>query len=145
MNRDEQTDHKADVQPVRGPQKGRGTVWAIEHRFSANERTSFDDGWGSQAQAALEEQVAPCTTVIEQNVKTILAGNDSPDIGFDLSINPYRGCEHVMWNSLEGLRLTVSPRHRLPNFFGPIDMLGVDLVFTQWRMSLINIDKSRTL
>jgi DNA repair photolyase len=34
------------------------------------------------------------TQVIEERVKTILAGNDSPDIGFDLSINPYRGCEH---------------------------------------------------
>jgi DNA repair photolyase len=38
--------------------------------------------------------LAPQTQVIEERVKTILAGNDSPDIGFDLSINPYRGCEH---------------------------------------------------
>jgi DNA repair photolyase len=44
----------------------------------------------------LEDEIrrAPHTQVIESRVKSILAGNDSPDIGFDLSINPYRGCEH---------------------------------------------------
>jgi DNA repair photolyase len=77
-----------------GAVKGRGTVWAIEHRFASDERSGFDDGWGTLEQAALEEQVSPDTQVIEQNVKSILAGNDSPDVGFDLSINPYRGCEH---------------------------------------------------
>jgi len=76
------------------PAKGRGTVWAIEHRFSGDRREAFDDGWGTLEQAAQEEQVRPDTQVIEERVKSILAGNDSPDIGFDLSINPYRGCEH---------------------------------------------------
>jgi DNA repair photolyase len=38
--------------------------------------------------------VAPATQVREESVNRILSGNDSPDIGFDLSINPYRGCEH---------------------------------------------------
>jgi DNA repair photolyase len=38
--------------------------------------------------------MAPATQIIEQTVRTILSGNDSPDIDFDLSINPYRGCEH---------------------------------------------------
>jgi len=76
------------------PTKGRGTVWAIEHRFSNDQRESFDDGWGTLEQAAHEEHLKPDTQVIEEHVKTILAGNDSPDIGFDLSINPYRGCEH---------------------------------------------------
>jgi DNA repair photolyase len=79
---------------VYAPRKGRGTMWSIEHRFNANEREAFDDGWGTLEQAAREEVLAPATQVIEQNVRTILAGNDSPDIGFDLSINPYRGCEH---------------------------------------------------
>jgi DNA repair photolyase len=77
-----------------GPVKGRGTVWAIEHRFTSQTRNEFDDGWGTLAQAAQEEQTAPGTQVIEESVRSILAGNDSPDIGFDLSINPYRGCEH---------------------------------------------------
>jgi len=74
--------------------KGRGTVWAIEHRFSGEHHQSVDDGWGTLEQAAREEAVAPDTQVIEQRVKSILSGNDSPDIPFDLSINPYRGCEH---------------------------------------------------
>ena len=74
--------------------KGRGTAWAIEHRFTGQHHESFDDGWGTLEQAAREEQLAPATQVIEQRVKSILSGNDSPDIDFDLSINPYRGCEH---------------------------------------------------
>ncbi len=77
-----------------GSLKGRGTVWAIEHRFNTDTRTDFDDGWGTLEQAATEERSAPGTQVLEENVKSILSGNDSPDIGFDLSINPYRGCEH---------------------------------------------------
>jgi len=74
--------------------KGRGTAWAIEHRFTSQHHESFDDGWGTLEQAAQEETSAPGTQIIEQTVKSILAPNDSPDIAFDLSINPYRGCEH---------------------------------------------------
>jgi len=74
--------------------KGRGTAWALQHRFSADQRESFDDGWGTLDQAAQEEHLPPGTQVIQEQVKSILTGNDSPDIGFDLSINPYRGCEH---------------------------------------------------
>lgn len=76
------------------PVKGRGTVWAIEHRFSATRSEALDDGWGTLEQAAQEERMAPGTQLIEERVRSILTGNDSPDIGFDLSINPYRGCEH---------------------------------------------------
>jgi DNA repair photolyase len=79
---------------VFAPVKGRGTVWAIEHRFSHETHESFDDGWGTLEQAAQEEVAAPGTAIIEERVKSILSSNDSPDIGFDLSINPYRGCEH---------------------------------------------------
>ena len=74
--------------------KGRGTVWAIEHRFTTLHHQAEDDGWGALDQAAEAESVSPGTQVIEQQAKSILAGNDSPDIPFDLSINPYRGCEH---------------------------------------------------
>lgn len=79
-----------------GPQarKGRGTTWALAHRFSRDERQCFDDGWGTLDQAAVAEPLAPHTQIIEEQVKSILTGNDSPDINFDLSINPYRGCEH---------------------------------------------------
>ena len=89
------------IQPVDRPQpgvapllKGRGTGWALAHRFSRDQREAHDDGWGTLDQWASEEVVPPTTQLLEENVKTILTGNDSPDIGFDLSINPYRGCEH---------------------------------------------------
>ena len=76
------------------PIKGRGTVWSLAHRFSSDDRQVYDDGWGSLDQAFSEQHLPPATQVLEERVKTILTGNDSPDIGFDLSINPYRGCEH---------------------------------------------------
>ena len=79
---------------LRAPVKGRGTVWAIEHRYSRQCGESYDDGWGTLEQDATEERIGPETTVIEERVKSILARNDSPDLSFDLSINPYRGCEH---------------------------------------------------
>lgn len=78
----------------RTPVKGRGTVWAIEHRFTSDAREAFDDGWGALEQAAKEEVLAPGTQLVEEHAKSILSSNDSPDINFDLSINPYRGCEH---------------------------------------------------
>ena len=80
--------------PRAAPVKGRGTVWAIEHRYTRDDRVDFDDGWGTLEQAAQEERESPATQVIEEHARSILAENDSPDIGFDLSINPYRGCEH---------------------------------------------------
>ena len=80
--------------PMPGPVKGRGTPWAIEHRFASQTGESFDDGWGTIDQEAQEEHLPPATQIIEERVKSILSSNDSPDIGFDLSINPYRGCEH---------------------------------------------------
>lgn len=74
--------------------KGRGTGWAIAHRYERDAREACDDGWGSLEQDAALERLAPGTQIVEQRVGSILSGNDSPDIGFDLSINPYRGCEH---------------------------------------------------
>jgi DNA repair photolyase len=76
------------------PAKGRGTPWAIEHRYTRQPSETFDDGWGTIDQAASEERLPVETQVIEEHVKSILSGNDSPDIYFDLSVNPYRGCEH---------------------------------------------------
>ena len=74
--------------------KGRGTVWAIEHRFTGRPHEAFDDGWGSIDQALEEERLGPETRIFEEHVKSIVSSNDSPDISFDLTINPYRGCEH---------------------------------------------------
>ena len=87
---------KTDTSPVPQPEaiKGRGTAWAIAHRFVHHTSEACDDGWGGLDQQASLERVAPATQIIEERVKSILTSNDSPDISFDLSINPYRGCEH---------------------------------------------------
>lgn len=77
-------------------QKGRGTVWRIQPRFDGLIRQETDDGWGNLEDGNLrsKETAAPATVVVEEQVRAILSRNDSPDVGFDLSINPYRGCEH---------------------------------------------------
>jgi DNA repair photolyase len=80
--------------PAPGSIKGRGTVWAIAHRFDDRAREPWDDGWGTLDQAAEERRLPRATQIIEERAKSILSRNDSPDIHFDLSINPYRGCEH---------------------------------------------------
>src|SRR5512145_3227475 len=80
--------------PADRPVKGRGTTWALEHRFAGWQREPEDDGWGGLDEAVQVEPLPPRTEIIEERVRSILASNDSPDIGFDLSINPYRGCEH---------------------------------------------------
>jgi DNA repair photolyase len=70
--------------------KGRGAASNSSGRFEAEQRVAFDDGWGST-----DEQPIPLTTTLTvDTTRTIIARNDSPDIGFDRSINPYRGCEH---------------------------------------------------
>jgi DNA repair photolyase len=74
--------------------KGRGTVWAIDHRFASRAAESHDDGWGTLEQIAEDERAAPETTVTEERVRTVLTRNASPDLHFDRSLNPYRGCEH---------------------------------------------------
>ena len=72
------------------PRKGRGAASNDSGRFEAERRMLFDDGWGS----ADAEPVPLTTTLTVDSTRTIIARNDSPDIGFDRSINPYRGCEH---------------------------------------------------
>src|SRR5258708_40180908 len=71
--------------------KGRGSPINPEGRFEKLGREAADDGW---FQEAPDEPAKPKTVVTIERVKTIITRNDSPDIGFDRSINPYRGCEH---------------------------------------------------
>ena len=73
--------------------KGRGTAWAMPHRFSTDERR-IDDATDGELEGQGPGPGAVPTVVTEEHARSILSGNDSPDIGFDLSINPYRGCEH---------------------------------------------------
>ena len=79
-----------DMPVAFGQRKGRGAASNDSGRFEAEKRVAFDDGWGTT-----DEEPAPlATTLSVDSTRTIIARNDSPDIGFDRSINPYRGCEH---------------------------------------------------
>ncbi|HYG32728.1 MAG TPA: PA0069 family radical SAM protein [Methylophilaceae bacterium] len=70
--------------------KGRGTVSNSVGRFEKLERVEIDDGWDN-----LDEEINPVKTeVIIDSTRTIINYVKSPDISFDRSINPYRGCEH---------------------------------------------------
>jgi DNA repair photolyase len=71
--------------------KGRGSPINPEGRFEKWQRGAADDGW---FQEPLDEPARPKTVVTIERVKTIITRNNSPDIGFDRSINPYQGCEH---------------------------------------------------
>ena len=70
--------------------RGRGARSNRSGRFEAEVREAFDDGW--TADDALATAIA--TSVSPERAKTIITHNDSPDVGFSASINPYRGCEH---------------------------------------------------
>jgi DNA repair photolyase len=69
--------------------RGRGAASNETGRFEHTRREEFDDGWET------DETLAPFKTeIIHERPRTIISRNDSPDISFDRSINPYRGCEH---------------------------------------------------
>lgn len=90
--------------------RGRGAATAMAHRFARDTRERVDDGWGQQApepHAACsadgaqglenfedEAPAAAATQVHWETARSALSANDSPDIFFEQSVNPYRGCEH---------------------------------------------------
>ncbi|HSQ79543.1 MAG TPA: PA0069 family radical SAM protein [Casimicrobiaceae bacterium] len=90
--------HDAPSPPV----KGRGATFNPDNRFRSERREPCDDGWthetavdtdaGAADRAA--DRPVPKTTVTIQLARSIIARNDSPDIPFTQSINPYQGCEH---------------------------------------------------
>ena len=71
--------------------KGRGSLSNRNSRYEEHAREVFDDEW---PQPADEDASRPATTVSMETARSIITRNDSPDIPFDRSINPYRGCEH---------------------------------------------------
>jgi DNA repair photolyase len=82
------------MMPASAPQsnlviKGRGTAQNPGVRFDSAHLEAFDDGWD-----LVEDNPPPETSLIRDATRTIIARNDSPDLRFDRSINPYRGCEH---------------------------------------------------
>ena len=75
--------------PPNGP-KGRGAKSNESGRFEAFTRHGFDDGWDAEA----DDPPRLKTELQAEKARKIITHNDSPDIGFNSSINPYRGCEH---------------------------------------------------
>jgi DNA repair photolyase len=69
--------------------RGRGASSNGSGRYESLARVAFDDGW-----QGLEDLPPFKTTVTVDSTRKIIAHNDSPDLSFDRSINPYRGCEH---------------------------------------------------
>ena len=69
--------------------KGRGAASNPVGRFESTRSESEDDGWWQEFLPP-----RPQTTVVDEQARAIVTRNDSPDIPFDQSINPYRGCEH---------------------------------------------------
>lgn len=72
--------------------KGRGALSNDDGRYERFQHEAFDDGWGSLEDEG--EMAKPRTQVLPDRSRSILAHNNSPDVPFDRSINPYRGCEH---------------------------------------------------
>jgi DNA repair photolyase len=73
--------------------KGRGAVTNPPNRFDAQRPAVFDDGWGTLAADFADLPPLP-TSLLRDTTRSAIAYNQSPDLGFDRSVNPYRGCEH---------------------------------------------------
>ncbi len=70
--------------------RGRGAISNQTGRFERQTHNPFDDGWST-----IEDDAAPLETILmDDTAKTIITFNNSPDISFDRTVNPYRGCEH---------------------------------------------------
>jgi DNA repair photolyase len=90
-----------DLIPER-PKKGRGAVSNASGRYEPFARVATDDGWdagwedgdGRFSPEGFGEPAGPPTEVIWDATRSIITRNSSPDVPFDRSINPYRGCEH---------------------------------------------------
>jgi DNA repair photolyase len=69
--------------------KGRGAISNLAGRFDSTTLESVDDGWHQE-----EVVAAPTETVLPDKARSVISRNNSPDVGFEQSINPYRGCSH---------------------------------------------------
>lgn len=82
-----------DARKAQVPIKGRGAASQVDGRYAVTVARGEDDGWGSVYED-LVEAPRPQTQVTEERARSIVSRNDSPDIAFGQSVNPYRGCEH---------------------------------------------------
>jgi DNA repair photolyase len=81
--------------PKPPPQKGRGATFNPANRYRRDAREAVDDGWSQPPDDADSDALPPLRTVVAiQPARSIIAHNDSPDVPFGQSINPYQGCEH---------------------------------------------------
>jgi DNA repair photolyase len=87
------------VTPIRpGARTGRGAASNPAGRFESTRTEVVDDGWGNA-----DEELPPFETIVmPEPARSIISRNDSPDISFEQSINPYRGCEHGCIYCLSG-------------------------------------------
>lgn len=76
--------------------KGRGATSNLPGRFEREERARVDDGWQPLVGQTDPEDMPPRvdTSVCVERARSILSHNQSPDVPFSVSLNPYRGCEH---------------------------------------------------
>lgn len=84
-------DEKTFDRPTKTPSapiKGRGAASNRDSRYSARHKEAIDDGWEPEERSPLK------TTITTDTARRIISRNDSPDIPFEQSVNPYRGCEH---------------------------------------------------
>jgi DNA repair photolyase len=93
------TSMRDDPRAPQAPIKGRGAASRVSGRFEKTIAQGEDDGWGSAWDHAVDDGVQalptdPRTRVTNERARSIISRNQSPDVGFDRSINPYRGCEH---------------------------------------------------
>jgi DNA repair photolyase len=84
---------------IHGALRGRGSASHVPGRFETAVAEPADDGWGSLADGAFDEDGLPLaprleTEVREERARSVVSQNTSPDVGFSQSVNPYRGCEH---------------------------------------------------
>jgi DNA repair photolyase len=93
-------DEYPEVQPLLPqqalkPHKGRGAVSNLQGRYEVQTRENFDDGWSHvDDEADADKGPAWKTEIIDEQARSILSRNASPDLPFGVSLNPYRGCEH---------------------------------------------------
>jgi DNA repair photolyase len=121
--------------------RGRGAATNLSGRFETEKRDAFDDGW------TREEAPEPLKTELTwEKPKTIIARNDSPDIPFDRSINPYRGCEHGCFycfarptHAYYGLSPGLDFESRLFAKLGAADLLERELAHPKYTPAVIAI------
>jgi len=148
----ERTEHFASAgsgSPAAAPAalRGRGAVTNVGHRFQQDERNAAVDHDPAQTVPVyFQPPRGLATTVAVEQARRILSRNDSPDIGFDQAINPYRGCEHgcvYCYARPTHAYLGYSPgldfETRLVAKANAVDALRAELARPGYRVSPINL------